>query len=146
MKMHRSDTDQVSIDDIVALLEDGPQETGKLAEWLGHPQARVVAACNGLVKAGTLQRLPHPDRRWALASFVAPASLLERISASQRVDAKPLRQPQERPPSQSVPTGAPSSWWLSAGPNGFTRTALDQLPRMHQSTFSRATAAAVPND
>jgi len=71
MKTVRSDTHLIARDDVLALLEDGPKDTGVLATWLGHPNARIVAALNLMARDGLVKRV-GAERRWALSSYEAP--------------------------------------------------------------------------
>jgi hypothetical protein len=145
MKMSRSDTDQIDRDDILALLEDGPKETGKLAAWLRHPQARVIAACTEMAQAGVLKRLPHPDRRWALLAFQPSAEMLDRIKRVQPTvkPRVPLRQALDAaPPSQKS-----TSWWLDLDRNAFQDRAKAEQPRMAESKIgSRGTTTNLGTD
>jgi len=71
MKANRSDVHLVNRADVLALLEDGPKDTGVLATWLGQPSPRLIAALNTMARDGLVKRV-GAARLWALANYVAP--------------------------------------------------------------------------
>lgn len=74
--------------DILALLEAGPKTTGTLAEYLRHRTATVLDACHVLAQVGAIERLPNPDRRWALPGSQLPIADAITLAARDPVYAK----------------------------------------------------------
>jgi hypothetical protein len=132
--MLKGETDLVEPEAILALLEDGPKETGILVKWFKYSHAAVLERCNRMARSGAIQRLPHPDRRWALPSYQPDETMLERINRVQPVvTAKALRQQL----AESVPKNVAPSWWVSAPQEGFSARAEQELPRMRISVAGR---------
>jgi hypothetical protein len=71
MNARRPDVPLVNREDMLALLEDGPKDSGTLAEWFGHPPPRIIAALRAMGRDGQVKRVGS-ERRWALAGYVAP--------------------------------------------------------------------------
>jgi len=57
--------------DLIALLEDGPQHVDDLRAWLRLPRTTLMALLHRLHRDGQVRQLVR-DGRWALATYVKP--------------------------------------------------------------------------
>lgn len=58
----------ISRDDLLVLLEDGPQSPAQLAIWLGTTSGAVVQTLRAMAKSGRVKTVGI-QRQWALASY-----------------------------------------------------------------------------
>lgn len=61
----------INPDDVLALVEDGPQFAADLAKWLGVSRKELRPVLRELTSARAIRQLVR-DQRWALAGYVPP--------------------------------------------------------------------------
>lgn len=80
----------VNREDLLLLLADGPQCLEDLAQWLGISQVMASRALGDCLRSGEVRHV-GAERKWALASYVAPTARPHLASGS------PLRNEQVHP-------------------------------------------------
>lgn len=68
-------------DELLALIEDGPKETGQLIEWLAQPPADVRRTLRELKREGVVKTV-GTSKRWALISHVSQGGPKRRAQIS----------------------------------------------------------------
>jgi hypothetical protein len=121
----------VNREDVLAVLEAGPQSTSALATWLSQPSPVVHAALTAMARDELVVRVAR-TRAWALPSMVPPGAREKLIVRT--CSRKPLRQPKA---PTSVSADAAPSWWVGKDRSAFTRAAAENLERMQGSKMAR---------
>ena len=109
-------------EELLALLEDGPKQTGELAGWLTISPNAAARYLRILQDEGLTQRLGRfSDSRWALVGYIENV-VVERPPTPQ--PPKPVRAPKpalrQAAASATVAKDAPPPWWATADREGFT--------------------------
>lgn len=133
MRLFDSEAAAVNREDVLAVLEAGPQSTSAMATWLSQPSPIVHAALTAMARDELVVRVAR-TRAWALPSMVPPAARAVLVRTCSRT----LRRPPARPASETVKADQAPSWWCDLPTReAFDAAASRELPRMQGSKMAR---------
>lgn len=126
--------------DVLALLEPGPQPFGQLQAWLGNPKtADLGQVLARMADAGQVKRFGKP-RQWALGNFSAPIGRPRKPQSLGRAP-RPMTSPRPKAPTSATGAG---SWWttpaVQADRSAFHAAQAAAHDAMRLSKFGRPTA------
>jgi hypothetical protein len=124
-------------EELLALLEEGPQATAALAQWLQRPRLEVAHALRRMAGDGYVKQV-GTAKQWALASF-HPVS-----GRKPTLDREAIRRP-DRPSTVKGPTDQELSFWVGCDRAELNRRIVQRQEAMRNSKAARFIDGAVRN-